>query len=354
MPKNPQFRGGGGQAPPGPPPRRAAVGRENIDLMESMRHVQAGGLPIRAQLRLADEARHHLFTSDLTVSEFLLAKDAKCFPLSQVMGSSIFHVGKISDYKGATGEIETISQAHRDSRRLALSRCFQEAQAIGADAVIGMRIQERLITMGQHGKGGDDGDEVIEFTVFGTAVRAPWITHVPGSPVVTDLSGQDLWALAQDGFEPCGFLFEFCRYHVWHVMKNGISSSGEVTAAHDAIETARHMVAEKLLKQAAWYKCEFVVGSDVKLSVREVPCGFKGCDLNDLDVDVSWFGTGVRRIPDFKPHAQAKVPPLILSMVPLGRKRREIVEGDDDSERLEEQAREAEAEAANESDEDDE
>jgi uncharacterized protein YbjQ (UPF0145 family) len=340
-----QFQGG----PPRPQSGRA-LATQNIDLMESMRHVQAGGLPIRAQLRLADETRHHLFTSDLTVSEFLLAKDAKCFPISQVMGSSIFHVGKISDYKGATGEIETISQAHRDSRRLALSRCFQEAQAIGADAVIGVRIQERLITMGQHGKGGDDGDEVIEFTVFGTAVRAPWITHAQGSPVITDLSGQDLWALAQDGFEPCGFLFEFCRYHVWHVMKNGLAASGEVSAAQDAIDTARNIVVAKLIKQAAWYKCEFVVGSDVKLTVREVPCGYKGCDLNDLDVDVSCFGTGVRRIPDFKPHEQAKVPPLILSMVPLGRRRGEIVEGDDDSEKLEEQAREAEAEAANESD----
>lgn len=330
------------------------LGPQNIDLMESMKHVQAGGLPIRAQLRLADETKHHLFTSDLTVSEFLLSKDAKCTPISQVMGSSIFHVGRIADYKGATGEIQTISQAHRDSRRLALSRCFQEAQAIGADAVIGMRIQERMITMGQHGKGGDDGDEIIEFTVFGTAVRAPWITHAPGSPVVTDLSGQDLWALAQDGFEPCGFLFEFCRYHVWHVMKNGVAASGEVTAAHDAVETARHIVADKLLKQAAWYKAEFVVGSDVKLEVREVPCGYRGCDLNDLDVDVSWFGTGVRRIPGWKPHDEPKVPPLILSMMPLGRKRGEIVEGESDSESLEEQAREVEREAAEEQDEDDE
>jgi uncharacterized protein YbjQ (UPF0145 family) len=323
---------------------------QQIDLMESMKHVQAGGLPIRAQLRLADETRHRLFTSDLTVSEFLLAQDAKCSPISQVMGSSIFHVGRIADYKGATGEIDVISQAHRDSRRLALSRCFQEAQAIGADAVIGMRIQERLITMGQHGKGGDDGDEIIEFTVFGTAVRAPWITHAPGSPIVTDLSGQDMWALAQDGFEPCGFLFEFCRYHVWHVMKNGISAAGEVDAARDAIETARAIVADKLLEQAAWYKAEFVVGSDVKLTVREVPCGYRGCELNDLDVDVSWFGTGVRRIPGYKAHEEARIPPLILSMMPLGRRRAEIVEGEDDSEKLEEQAREAEAEAAEESD----
>jgi len=329
------------------------LGPQDIDLVESMKHVQAGGLPIRAKLRLADEARHHHFTSDLSVSEFLLSRDAKCQPISQVMGSSIFHIGKIADYKGATGEIETISQAHRDSRKLAISRCFQEAQMLGADAVIGVRVQERLITMGKHGKGGDDGDEIIEFTVFGTAVRAPWITHDPGIPVITDLSGQDLWALAQDGFEPCGFLFEFCRYHVWHVMKNGFGAGGEVTAATDAIAKARAIVEAKLLAQAAWFKAEFVVGSDVKLDVREVPCGYRGCDLNDMDVDVSWFGTGVRRIPGYAPHAAAKVPPLILAMVPLGRRSKEIVEGDDESERLEEEAREAEREAADEGDSDD-
>jgi hypothetical protein len=137
-------------------------------------------------------------------------------------------------------------------------------------------------------------------------------------------------------------------------MKNGISSSGEVAAAHDAIEAARHIVADRLLKQAAWYKAEFVVGSDVKLTAREVPCGYHGCELNDLDVDVSWFGTGVRRIPGFVAREEAHVPPLILSMVPLGRKRGEIVEGDDDSERLEEEAREAEERAAEDDDEDDE
>jgi uncharacterized protein YbjQ (UPF0145 family) len=321
------------------------MGPQNIDLMESMRHVQAGGLPIRAQLRLADETRHHLFTSDLTVNEFLLTQQAQCSPISQVMGSSIFHIGRIADYKGATGEIETISQAHRDARRLALSRCFQESQAVGADAVIGVRLQERLITMGQHGKGGDDGDEIIEFTVFGTAVRAPWITHEKGSPVITDLSGQDLWALAQDGFEPCGFLFEFCRYHVWHVMQGGFAASGEVTPASEAIDTARKIVVGKLLQQAAFYKAEFVVGSDVKLLVKEVPCGYHSCPLNDLDVDVVWFGTGVRRIPGWTPHAKARLPQLVMAMVPLGRKRAEIVEGEGESDELAEQGRAAEERA---------
>src|SRR6185369_2355792 len=162
-------------------------------------------------------------TSDLSVCEFLLARDAKCDPISQVMGSSIYHVGQIPDYKGKTGELTIISDAHRESRRAALSRLFQEAALVGADAVIGVHLRDRMITMGARGKGGDDGGEVLEFTVVGTAIRAPWITHEPNQPIITDLSGQELWALAQDGFEPCGFLFEFCRYHVWHVTQ-GVQS----------------------------------------------------------------------------------------------------------------------------------
>jgi len=168
-----------------------------IDINVSLQHVAQGGIPLRAQERLAEEAgpNKRLFTSDLSVSEFLLARDAKCDPISQVMGSSIFHVGQIADYKGETGEITTISDAHREARRRAISRLYQEAAYVRADAVIGARLRERMITMGAQGKGGDDGGEILEFTVVGTAVRAPWITHAPGQPIVTDLSGQDLWAL---------------------------------------------------------------------------------------------------------------------------------------------------------------
>jgi hypothetical protein len=207
-----------------------------------------------------------------------------------------------------------------------------------------------MVTMGARGKGGDDGGEVLEFTVVGTAVKAPWITHEPGEPIVTDLSGQDLWALAQDGFEPCGFLFEFCRYHVWHVTK-GISNSGaiEVGAASQAVEQARLIASNKLLRQAELHRAEFVIGSDVKITVKEVPCGYGGCELDDLDVDVSWFGTGVRRIPGEKPHVH-ETPQLILSMMPLGRSRGPTIDAEDDSKDVELAAEEAQ-EAALEADE---
>jgi len=316
--------------------------RAPLDLRASLQRVAQGGIPLRAQERLAEEAgpNRRLFTSDLSVSEFLLARDARCEPISQVMGSAIFHVGQIADYKGETGEISVISDAHRQVRHRALSRLFQEAICVGADAVIGARLKERMITMGARGKGGDDGGEVLEFTVVGTAVRAPWITHAPGHPIVTDLSGQDLWALAQDGYEPCGFLFEFCQYHVWHVM-SGFSGTGDLVNASSGIDTARSIVARKVYEQAIYFQAEFVVGSDISLDVKEVPCGYRDCELNDLDIRLSWFGTGIRRIPKAAQRVQADVPPLILSMMPLGRHRDLRLDVEDDADDIERAAEEA-------------
>jgi len=322
-----------------------------LDLRESLKHVAQGGIPLRAQERLVGDGtqRRKLFTSDLSVNEFILGRDIRCEPISQVMGSSIFHVGQIADYKGSTGEITTISDAHRESRRRAVSRLYQEAALIRADAVIGAQLRERMITMGARGKGGDDGGEVLEFTVVGTAVRAPWITHPPGQPIVTDLSGQELWALAQDGFEPCCFLFEFCRYHVWHVTPD-MRFSGEVVDATRAIEAARSIAANKILQQAAAFHAEFVVGSDIDLKVREVPCGYAECERNDLDVDLSWFCTGIRRIPGAKQRTRVEVPPLTLTLTPLGQRGTDVIEGGDDAEEIERAAEDA-TEAALEADE---
>ena len=320
--------------------------RRPIDLAASIARVAAGGIPFRAEERLAEEVgpNKKLFTSDLSVNEFLLARDAGCHPIAQIMGSSIYHIGQIPDYKGKTAEIDVISEAHRESRRRALGRLFQEAVLVGADAVIGAKLRERMITMGARGKGGDDGGEVIEFTVVGTAVKAPFLTHPPGKPIITDLSGQDLWALVQEGWEPCAFLFDFCKYHGWHVT-SGSGGIGEVTSANAVVESARQLVMDRLTAQAVAAQVEFVVGSDVSIDVKEVPCGYGGCKLDDLDVNVSWFGTGIRRIPGWQTPPR-DVPPLMLSMMSLNRRRdTSLGSDDDDASEVERAAEEAEENA---------
>ncbi|MGH7295716.1 MAG: hypothetical protein ACRELB_12310 [Polyangiaceae bacterium] len=324
-----------------------------IDLQRSLAQIDAGGIPLRAVERLQEEAGPHskLFTSDLSVNEFVLARDAGCQPIAQLMGSCIYHVAQIPDYKGKTAELTVISEAHRVSRQRALSRIWQEAKLVNADAVIGVQLRDRMITMGSRGKGGDDGGEVLEFTVVGTAIRAPFLTHKPGEPVITDLSGQDLWALVQDGWEPCGFFFDFCKYHGWHVTKGpGTGSGGEVTSANQCVETARKLVMDRVTHQARDARAEFVVGSDVSIDVREVPCGYGGCTLDDLDVNVSWFGTGIRRIPEWRGEV-ADVPPLILSMMTIGKRRDTDLDAEDDDEQIVERAAEEAEEYALELDE---
>ena len=318
----------------------------SIDLAKSLARVEAGGIPLRAEERLAEEAGPHskLFTSDLSVNEFVLARDAGCHPIAQLMGSSIYHIGQIPDYKGKTAELTVISDGHRVSRRRALARLWREAVLVGADAVIGVKLRDRMITMGARGKGGDDGGEVIEFTVVGTAIRAPFLTHPKGEPIVTDLSGQDLWALVQDGWEPCGFFFDFCKFHGWHVT-SGPSGGGEVTSANAVVETARKLVMDRVVAQAKGASAEFVVGSDLTIEVGEVPCGYGGCKLDDLDVNVSWFGTGIRRIPGWK-EPLADVPPLMLSMMSVKKRRdTDLDEEDDDAADVERAAEEAEENA---------
>jgi hypothetical protein len=68
-----------------------------------------------------------------------------------------------------------------------------------------------------------------------------------------------------------------------------------------------------------------------------------------MDVDVSWFATGVRRIPGSRLERHS-VPPLLLSMMPLGRRNGAVIDAEDDADDVEIAAEEAE-EAGLESDE---
>ena len=110
---------------------------------------------------------------------------------------------------------------------------------------------------------------------------------------------------------------------------------------------ARNLVESRVESQARAHQAEFVVGQDIRVRVKEVPCGYGGCRLNDLDVDVFWIGTAIKRVAGWQPPTKMEVPPMILGMIPLGgAKRGEIVEGEEsESAELEKQAREAEEKA---------
>jgi uncharacterized protein YbjQ (UPF0145 family) len=102
--------------------------------------------------------------SDLSASEFWLVLDKGFVPLGLVLGNSVFSMGVTGGLATALrglgrGELVEYTELMYDARRLALARMKAEADTLGADAVVGVKIN---IT--HHG-------DVIEVVAVGTAVK---------------------------------------------------------------------------------------------------------------------------------------------------------------------------------------
>jgi uncharacterized protein YbjQ (UPF0145 family) len=168
----------------------------------------AADLPQHARERLTSMRQHHFFTSDLSVNEFLLVKEVGFQPLGLVMGSSIFHVGW-HPVRGVSEELSTLTQALYHARELAMVRMEEEADALGADGIVAVRLTLTIHTWGTN---------VIEFMAIGTAVKnekgeGTW--RAPnGKPFQSDLSGQDFWTLLHAGYRPVGMVMGNCVYYV--------------------------------------------------------------------------------------------------------------------------------------------
>ena len=87
------------------------------------------GLPEATSHRL-EELEHGLFTSDLSVNEFLLIKEVGFHPLGFVMGSSIYHTGIQTRKWGQSQELTKLTEAMYNARELAMTRMEEEAAPV--------------------------------------------------------------------------------------------------------------------------------------------------------------------------------------------------------------------------------
>ncbi len=126
-------------------PNDAARPEDAAASQESAQELAAGQLPLAARGRLQQETGgRRFFATDLSVAELLLMEAEGYEPLGLVMGSSVYHVGwqtyGWSWYGGVAQELETVTQAHMHARELAMGRMEQEAAALGAHGVVGVRL----------------------------------------------------------------------------------------------------------------------------------------------------------------------------------------------------------------------
>ena len=214
-------------------------------------------LPEATQHRL-EELEHGLFTSDLSVNEFLLIKQAGFHPLGFVMGSSIYHTGIQTRRWGQSQELTKLTEAMYNARELAMTRMEEEAAELGADGVVGVRLDVNYYEWGK---------DAAEFIAVGTAVKAedgvPRLNKL-GKPFTSDLSGQDFWTLLQTGFFPQGLVMGTCVYHIAHrSLGQTLSTTGqnvELPNFTQALYEARELAMTRMQDEATQLGSSGIVG----------------------------------------------------------------------------------------------
>src|SRR5207247_11301103 len=92
---------------------------------------QDSDLPIHPREPLnimrGDATHKALFTSDLSVNEFLLVREAGFDPVGLVVGSSIYHIGYQMAAWNQNQEMNVLTQAMYHARELAMTRMEEEA-----------------------------------------------------------------------------------------------------------------------------------------------------------------------------------------------------------------------------------
>jgi uncharacterized protein YbjQ (UPF0145 family) len=209
--------------------------------------------------RLRESGR--FFTSDLSVNEFLLVKQAGFEPLGLVLGTSIYHIGLQVRRWGRNQELDVLTQSMYHARELAMTRMEEEADQLGADGVVGVRLE-----VGRH----EWGAELAEFIAVGTAVRHTEgkLHRAPsGRPFTSDLSGQDFWTLLTAGYRPLGLVLGNCVYHVAHQdvasWVRRLGRNVEMPNYTQALYDARELAMARMQAEAETLDAAGIVGVDL-------------------------------------------------------------------------------------------
>jgi uncharacterized protein YbjQ (UPF0145 family) len=226
------------------------------------------GLPAAARQRLTEmrggAGKRALFTSDLSVNEFLLVREAGFDPVGLVMGSSIYHIGFQVPGFYQSQELNVLTQAMYHARELAMTRMEEEADILGADGIVGVRLEVTRYSWGEN---------LAEFMAIGTAIKHRTGEHyrTPGNrPFTSDLSGQDFWTLLKTGFRPISLVMGTCVYHVAHQgMLQSLKQMGqnvEMQNYTQALYDARELALSRMQAEAEAEQAEGIVGARVQES----------------------------------------------------------------------------------------
>ncbi len=247
--------------------------------------------PEAADTRLAKTAGADpagVFTSDLSVSEYVLLGEAGFEPLGFVVGSSIYHVGLQIGRWGRNQELQVLTQAMYNARELAMARMRAEADHLGADGIVGVQLRMQMYAWGQG---------CLEFVATGTAVRhlsGQGAHRAPdGRAFTSDLSAQDFFRLLAAGAVPVAFVLGTCVYHIAHqgVMQSmrQTGQNQEMLQFTQGVYEARELALARMQAEAEAAQSSGIVGVTVEV---------KNHVWGEHATEFLATGTAVRRLAD--------------------------------------------------------
>ncbi|MHB8263835.1 MAG: heavy metal-binding domain-containing protein [Acidimicrobiales bacterium] len=251
----------------------------------------------------------HFFSSDLSVDESILVKQAGYEPISFVKGSCVYHTGmpyipygpgsfgggvgqggmslgmgqgagatQGGSMSGAGMEIQMLSAAMHNARRTALNRLAAEGQREGGSGVVGVRLLVHPFSVGEA------SSSTSRFLALGTAIRRMPVQGDAGahgsqmahhgsakdvSFFSSHLSGQDFYLLVKAGYMPIQVVMGSC---VYYVRTRGFATTVanrqnmEIEAYTRALYDARELAMGRMQDEAVSCGADGVVGVTVEES----------------------------------------------------------------------------------------
>jgi uncharacterized protein YbjQ (UPF0145 family) len=224
-------------------------------------------------------------------------------------GTSAWAATQVSG-RGGAGSFGPLVQAMDQARHTAVDRMITECAELGGHGVVAVHVSRGTFLGG------------TQFTVIGTAVRAPGAAHGRSAPFTSDLSGQDFAKLIRAGWVPVGLALgisigsrhddrDTTRQARWS------ARNAEVAGWTELVNQSRHDARRQLESDVSRLGAEGVVIAAMPMLVRQRDCPAT-VGRRDHIVETSLIGTAIAQFS--RPEQRAEGRPLaIMSLDPQRR-----------------------------------
>jgi uncharacterized protein YbjQ (UPF0145 family) len=268
--------------------------------------------------------RHNPALSELSVTEFLTLDRIGIYPRGLVVGSCLYEAGSQYDWQVATQEVTNLSQAMRSARGVALRHVIEQAERLGAEGVVDVRLELEHHTW-------RGARQVVKFVAKGTAIAtdhqrapesirgAPSLRLASGRPFTSDLTVPDFVTLLSAGYRPVTLAMASCVYGLDpRELRQFRGQDTEITtftqAFFDARETAMDRLQQDLFRELPRGSPDAPVGI-VGMTVSEATYGGRS---SAPIVEFTAVGTAIAMLDPRDPRRAPALPrPQVV--VPLDR-----------------------------------